>query len=91
LVELPLHWALDDAPHFGHTTDPAGLRAVWRVELAQALAEDRHVTYTLHPEILGRPHRLDVLRAVLEDAQTAGVPVVAHGALLDALAASPRP
>ena len=32
----PVHWALDDAPHFAHTTDPAGLLAVWLAELAAA-------------------------------------------------------
>lgn len=91
LLELPVHWALDDAPHFDRTVEPAGLAAVWRAELRHALAEDRHVTYTLHPEILGRAHRLDVLRAVLDDAREAGVPVLTHGAVLDASAVTPDP
>jgi peptidoglycan-N-acetylglucosamine deacetylase len=65
LVELPVHWTLDDAPHFSHTTDPEPLLRCWLAELACALAEDRHITYTLHPEILGRPYRLDVLRRLL--------------------------
>lgn len=86
LVELPVHWALDDAPHFERSTDPAGLLAAWRAELSRAVAEGNHLTYTLHPEILGRPHRLDVLRRLLEDVRAAAVPVVAHGELLDALA-----
>jgi peptidoglycan/xylan/chitin deacetylase (PgdA/CDA1 family) len=66
LVELPVHWALDDAPHFVHTTDPAGLLAVWARELELALDERRHVTLTCHPEILGRAHRVDVLRRLLD-------------------------
>jgi peptidoglycan-N-acetylglucosamine deacetylase len=79
LVELPVHWSLDDAPHFAGTTDPAGLAAVWEEELARALAERRHVTFTLHPEILGRPHRVAVLRRLLERIEAAGARHVTHG------------
>ncbi len=79
LVELPVHWALDDAPHFEHTTDPAGLLAVWRAELCAARAEERHTTITCHPEILGRAHRVDVLRRVLDAAAGLELPIAAHG------------
>jgi peptidoglycan/xylan/chitin deacetylase (PgdA/CDA1 family) len=79
MLELPVHWALDDAPHFERTTDPAGLLAVWRAELCAARAEERHTTITCHPEILGRAHRIDVLRRVLEAAAGLELPVVAHG------------
>ena len=65
LVELPVHWTLDDAPHFERTTDPEPLLRCWLAELASAAAEERHITYTLHPEILGRPHRLHVLQRLL--------------------------
>jgi peptidoglycan-N-acetylglucosamine deacetylase len=78
LLELPVHWALDDAPHFEHTTDPAGLLAVWRAELCAARAEERHTTITCHPEILGRAHRVDVLRRVLDAAAGLSLPIVAH-------------
>src|SRR6201999_2563408 len=66
LMELPVHWSLDDAPHFAATSDPAGLLGVWIAELRAAHREARHVTFTLHPEILGRPHRIDVLRRLLD-------------------------
>jgi peptidoglycan/xylan/chitin deacetylase (PgdA/CDA1 family) len=78
LIELPVHWSLDDAPHFAHSTDPAALLTVWRSELAHARTEDRHLTYTLHPEILGRPHRLDVLTRLLDDLQTTNTPTLTH-------------
>jgi peptidoglycan-N-acetylglucosamine deacetylase len=78
LVELPVHWSLDDAPHFAHTTDPSGLLAVWRRELELATDGDRLVTVTLHPDILGRPHRVDVLSRLLEHAATLGAAVVPH-------------
>ena len=38
IVELPVHWALDDAPHFAHTTDPGGLLATWLAELERRAA-----------------------------------------------------
>jgi peptidoglycan/xylan/chitin deacetylase (PgdA/CDA1 family) len=81
LVELPVHWSLDDAPHFAATTDPAGLMHVWCDEVALAAAERRPITLTLHPEILGRPHRADVLRRVLELARRRALTPITHGAL----------
>jgi peptidoglycan/xylan/chitin deacetylase (PgdA/CDA1 family) len=87
LVELPVHWALDDAPHFAHTTDPAGLCAVWLAELAAAGGEGRHVTVTCHPEILGRAHRVDVLRRLLDAAVRDEVPIVTHGEVAAVVAA----
>ena len=79
IVELPVHWALDDAPHFAHTTDVRGLLAVWLAELAAARLEDRHTTVTCHPEILGRAHRVDVLRRLLDAAAAQSIPCLRHG------------
>jgi peptidoglycan-N-acetylglucosamine deacetylase len=78
LVELPVHWTLDDAPHFARTTDPEPLRRCWLDELAGAVAEERHITYTLHPEILGRPYRLPVLQRLLEAIRDRGATHVTH-------------
>ena len=78
LVELPVHWTLDDAPHFEHTTDPEPLLRCWLAELACASAERRHVTFTLHPEILGRPHRLVVLERLLEAVRESGATHLTH-------------
>jgi peptidoglycan/xylan/chitin deacetylase (PgdA/CDA1 family) len=72
LIELPVHWSLDDAPHFAATTDPCGLARAWCDELALAAREHRPITFTLHPDILGRPYRLDVLRRLLDAARTLG-------------------
>lgn len=87
LVELPVDWALDDAPHFAHTTDRAGLLAVWLAELAAAARESRHVTVTCHPEILGRAHRIDVLRRLLDAARGRGLECPTHGDVARAVAA----
>ena len=78
LVELPVHWSLDDAPHFAAATDPTGLLAAWEAELDRAVAERRHVTFTLHPEILGRPHRIVVLERLLDRIAVAGARHVTH-------------
>jgi peptidoglycan/xylan/chitin deacetylase (PgdA/CDA1 family) len=85
LVELPVHWSLDDAPFFAAATDPGGLLRVWCDEVALAAAERRPLTLTLHPEILGRPHRADVLRRVLELARRCALTPVRHGELAAAV------
>ena len=79
IVELPVHWALDDAPHFDRTTDPGGLLSTWRAELEEARRERRHTTVTCHPEILGRAHRVDVLRRLLDAAASQSIPCLRHG------------
>jgi peptidoglycan/xylan/chitin deacetylase (PgdA/CDA1 family) len=91
IVELPVHWTLDDAPHFAHTTDPRALLDVWAAELRCAAEEGRAITYTLHPDILGRPHRLDVLRRLLGAIRDVGVPVLPHGAVARSVMAEPDP
>jgi peptidoglycan/xylan/chitin deacetylase (PgdA/CDA1 family) len=87
LVELPVHWALDDAPHFAHTTDAAGLLSTWLAELSAARREDRHTTITCHPEILGRAHRVDVLRRLLDAAAGQEIACTPHGDVARALVA----
>jgi peptidoglycan/xylan/chitin deacetylase (PgdA/CDA1 family) len=88
IVEMPVDWALDDAPHFAHTTDPRGLLATWRAELDDAWREGRHTTVTCHPEILGRAHRVDVLRRLLDAAASRRVPCCRHGDVARALLAT---
>jgi peptidoglycan/xylan/chitin deacetylase (PgdA/CDA1 family) len=85
LVELPVHWSLDDAPHFSRSLDPAPLLAAWIGEADAAAAEGRHVTYTLHPDVLGRAHRVAVLERLLAHLTETGAALVTHGE-----AASPR-
>lgn len=78
LIELPVHWSLDDAPHFDRGGDPDVLAAIWLAELACARAEGRLITYTMHPEILGRPHRLAVLERLLDEAAAGGAWLAPH-------------
>lgn len=81
LLELPVHWTLDDAPYFSADLGSAGPLRVWMRELELATAEERPITLTLHPEIVGRPHRVDVLRRVLERATGLGMPTLTHAEL----------
>ncbi|MEV6345461.1 polysaccharide deacetylase [Actinoplanes sp. NPDC051851] len=73
LVELPVHWLLDDAPHFWFDTSSwdktirsAGeVAAIWREEAAAIWDLGGLVTLTMHPQIIGRPSRLRMLREFL--------------------------
>lgn len=73
ILELPVHWSLDDWPRFGWLIDgggnmaaPAELASSWIVEYESARAEGRHVTFTMHPEVIGRPQRLVALVELLD-------------------------
>lgn len=87
--ELPVQWTLDDAAWLSHPSDPAGMLAVWRAEIAEARGEDRHVTLTLHPEVIGMAHRAAGLRRLLHELASEGTAFPAHGALV-AEASSPE-
>jgi peptidoglycan/xylan/chitin deacetylase (PgdA/CDA1 family) len=61
LPELPVHWALDDVPHFGATPgdpgplrDPRAVIDLWWLEVESAIAERRGTSLCLHPEVIGR-------------------------------------
>jgi peptidoglycan/xylan/chitin deacetylase (PgdA/CDA1 family) len=85
LIELPVHWTLDDWPWFGWTEDGGGslgdpdlVAGVWEAELKQAVEEERPLTITMHPEVIGRPHRLVALERALVIARASSVPIVSH-------------
>ena len=72
LLELPVHWSLDDWPRFGWSIDSGGnvgpvdeLRTAWMRECEQARAEGRHVTLTMHPEVIGRAYRFEALEELV--------------------------
>ncbi len=74
LVELPVHWTLDDAPHFwfsnGHTWNKtirsaAEVRAIWEEELEGYVALGGLYMLTLHPQVIGRPGRILMLERLL--------------------------
>jgi peptidoglycan-N-acetylglucosamine deacetylase len=74
LLELPMHWHLDDAPYFlctledrGPLRGPDDVLEIWRAELRLAAAERRHVTYVMHPEVIGRGPQLTALARFLDE------------------------
>jgi len=74
LVELPVHWSLDDAPYFSACGDAEAPLRAWSAELSGAAREERPLIVTLHPEILGRHHRLAILERLLEQADAMQLP-----------------
>ncbi len=87
LLELPVHWSLDDWPHLHWRpgrgdafTAPEAFLATWLAEFESALAERRHVTYTMHPEVIGRGYRAVLLeRLIGAMRERAKVWFAAHG------------
>jgi peptidoglycan-N-acetylglucosamine deacetylase len=95
ILELPVHWSLDDWPMFGWGIDnggnyssPGTLFDTWRAEYQCARREHRHTTFTMHPEVIGRGGRFAALEQFVES-------LVADGdvwfARLDAVAAHVAP
>jgi peptidoglycan/xylan/chitin deacetylase (PgdA/CDA1 family) len=72
LIELPVHWRLDDVPYWQHGSDPRHVLAAWTAEHDHA---DTHITYTIHPELTGRGHRLTLLDGLLHHTG----PTITHG------------
>jgi peptidoglycan/xylan/chitin deacetylase (PgdA/CDA1 family) len=78
LVEVPVSWALDDWPHFEPSSsgDRDGLSApskvleIWTEELryAHAHAPGGLLTVTMHPECIGRGHRMAMLERFIDAA-----------------------
>jgi len=73
ILELPVHWSLDDWPRFGWSIDHGGnvsdvgeLLRSWETEFQAARKEKRLVTYTMHPEVIGRAYRVVQLEQLIE-------------------------
>lgn len=73
LLEIPVHWSLDDWVFFGFTRDgggvlrdPEALLNTWKREFLSAIEERRHVTYTMHPEVMGRGYRAQTLSEFID-------------------------
>ena len=84
LVEMPIHWSLDDFPHFEYMRSEAGImpgNAVashvldnWLGEFAwmKRSAQWGVLTYTFHPHVIGRGHRMLVLERLLRTLRDEG-------------------
>ena len=78
LVEVPVSWALDDWPHFEPSANgdrdglsaPSKVLEIWTEELryAWAHAPGGLLTITMHPECIGRGHRMAMLERFIDAA-----------------------
>ena len=75
LVELPVNWALDDLPAFetilgfnGGYRSPRQIEEMWRDDFDFALARCSGgiFTITMHPEVIGRGSRLQMLERLID-------------------------
>jgi peptidoglycan-N-acetylglucosamine deacetylase len=96
LLELPGHWSLCDWPYFGWTpyhggllADPAAVERIWLEEFESARQEHRAITYTMHPEAIGRGYLMRTLRRVITGMLGPGRPWFATHAQIAALASEP--
>ncbi len=93
VVEVPFAWHLDDHPYFEHTrsrrginpglADPSRVYEVWAGDfdyLCERLGSGVY-TLTLHPQVIGRGHRMLMLERLIDHMQ--GVPGVRFATLGD--------
>jgi peptidoglycan/xylan/chitin deacetylase (PgdA/CDA1 family) len=78
LIEIPVSWALDDWPHFepgakgvGPMSAPSKVEEIWLGELRYAWEREPGglLTLTMHPEAIGRGHRLLMLERFISAAR----------------------
>ncbi len=88
LVEMPISWALDDAPHFefrrsASGINPGGMNA--RLVIENFINDFRYmkkhydwgiVTYTFHPHVIARGHRMLMLEHMIETLRAEGATFV---------------
>lgn len=74
LVELPVQWLLDDAPFFWYRIDlptrtiqsNEAVFSIWAEEFDAIHRRDGLFALTMHPQISGRPSRVDRLARLIE-------------------------
>ncbi len=84
LIEMPISWSLDDFPHFEFRNGPNGiLPGLQRADdvLANWLDDFRYMaqteewgvlTYTFHPQVIGRGHRMLMLERLINSLRDMG-------------------
>jgi peptidoglycan/xylan/chitin deacetylase (PgdA/CDA1 family) len=80
IVEVPVSWLLDDAPHFWFAGDTwtktirtvDEVYALWSAELDGVAELGAHYMLTMHPQFIGRPSRLKLLDHLLHDMRVSG-------------------
>jgi peptidoglycan/xylan/chitin deacetylase (PgdA/CDA1 family) len=81
IVELPVHWSLDDWEQYAYIPDPPFRSAIeaptkvldlWTSELDAMRRYGCLFVLTCHPFLSGRPHRVEVLRTLIDRALAFG-------------------
>jgi peptidoglycan/xylan/chitin deacetylase (PgdA/CDA1 family) len=83
IIELPVQWILDDAPHFWFDlasfhkkiSTPSEVFDIWQEEFLGIRALGGLTVLTCHPQLIGRPSRLRMLDSFLDVVQGSGVHV----------------
>ena len=79
MVEVPIHWLLDDAPNFvyapaanrlGPMRGPDEVFSNWAAEFEGLYHYGRAFTLTMHPQYIGRPGRLRMLERLINHIQS---------------------
>jgi len=78
LVELPIHWSLDDYPYFMFgpadgrrlMASPQQVFETWSAAFEECHSRGAVFTLTMHPYIIGRPGRLSMLERLIRHMQS---------------------
>jgi peptidoglycan/xylan/chitin deacetylase (PgdA/CDA1 family) len=98
LVEIPVHWALDDWEQYAYLPDvfgsgliesPAKVLEMWTLELEAIVAEGGCFSLTNHPFLSGRPARAHALEQLIETAREMDVWIAPAGRVAEHVAALP--
>lgn len=88
LLELPISWSLDDFPHFEYLRTPNGVMPGlantnlvlqnWLDDFAYMKRTEQSglLTYTFHPYVIGRGHRMLLLERLIDALEKAGATFV---------------
>ena len=95
LVEMPISWAMDDYPHFEYTRSEAGIlpgNMNARLVIENFINEFRYMkkhndwgvlTYTFHPHVIGRGHRMLMLEHMIDTLRAEGATFVTMETAVD--------
>jgi peptidoglycan/xylan/chitin deacetylase (PgdA/CDA1 family) len=73
IVELPVHWTIDDAAHFWFDAETwsktiataSDVREIWEGEFRGYHRYGGAFVLAMHPQVIGRPYRLEMLDAFM--------------------------
>jgi peptidoglycan/xylan/chitin deacetylase (PgdA/CDA1 family) len=78
LVEIPVQWMLDDGqyyltrrypPNYRQPYSPAGVLEIWEPELKAIHGLGGVTTIVFHPQLSGRPSRVEVIQSLIDTAR----------------------